>query len=387
MLGRAIRAEWDLDPEFLTVNHGSFGATPRRVIAAQRDWQDRMERQPSRFMNTVYAGAIREAAAALGAFVNADGRDIVFVDNATTGCNAVLRSVSLGSISLGADDDVLVLSHGYGAVRNAVRFVTGNIVEARVGFPDPTEDGLVAAVVAAITPTTRLAVIDHITSGSGIVLPVGRIVAACHAAGVKVLIDGAHAPGQIDLDLTAIGADWYVGNCHKWLCAPKGCGFLHAAPDAQAGLHPGTISHGYGKGFLAEFDWTGTTEPSRFLAVAEAISFHTELGGAALRRRNQELAARGGELVAARLNTQVGTRGAVAGAMATIRLPVDDPSPAHALAIRQRLMAAGTDAPVHALDGSLWLRLSAFAYNELDDFARLAEVVASVLRSSPEDPT
>ncbi|HEY1413769.1 MAG TPA: aminotransferase class V-fold PLP-dependent enzyme, partial [Rhodopila sp.] len=301
VLGHSIRSEWDLDPAFLTVNHGSFGATPRQVIAAQRHWQDRMERQPSRFMNTVYAGAIRDAAAALGAFVKADGRDIVFVDNATTGCNAVLRSISLRE-----DDEVLVLSHAYGAVRNAVRFVTGNIVEARVDFPDPTEDGLVAAVVAAITPATRLAMIDHITSGSGIVLPVGRIVAACHAAGVKVLIDGAHAPGQIDLDVTAIGADWYVGNCHKWLCAPKGCAFLHAAPDAQAGLHPGTISHGYGKGFLAEFDWTGTTEPSRFLAVTEAISFHERLGGAALRRRNQELAARGGELVARRLNTQVG---------------------------------------------------------------------------------
>ncbi|MEA2728083.1 MAG: isopenicillin-N epimerase, partial [Acetobacteraceae bacterium] len=195
-----------------------------------------------------------------------------------------------------------------------------------------------------------------------------------------VLIDGAHAPGQVDLDLTAIGADWYVGNCHKWLCAPKGCAFLHAAPARQAGLHPGTISHGYGQGFLAEFDWTGTTDPSRFLAVTEAIAFHHRLGGAALRDRNRTLAARGAELIAQRLNTQVGTRGPVAGAMATVRLPVEDASPAHAMAIRQRLMAAGTDAPVHALDGALWLRLSAFAYNEVDDYVRLAEIVALALR-------
>jgi isopenicillin-N epimerase len=378
-LGHRVRSEWDLDPGFLTVNHGSYGATPRRVIASQRAWQDQMERQPSRFMSTVYSAAIREAADALGSFLNVNGRDVVFVDNATSGCNAVLRSFPLA-----AADEVLILSHAYGAVHNAVRFVTeqagARIVRAAVTFPDPTEDSLVAAVVEAMTERTRLAVIDHITSGSAIVLPVQRIVAACHAAGVAVLIDGAHAPGQVDLDLTAIGADWYVGNCHKWLCAPKGCAFLHAAPARQAGLHPGTISHGYGQGFLAEFDWTGTTDPSRFLAVTEAIAFHHRLGGAALRDRNRTLAARGAELIAQRLNTQVGTRGPVAGAMATVRLPVEDASPAHAMAIRQRLMAAGTDAPVHALDGALWLRLSAFAYNEVDDYVRLAEIVALALR-------
>jgi isopenicillin-N epimerase len=378
-LGHAIRAEWDLDPDFLTVNHGSFGATPRSVIAAQRAWQDRLERQPSRFMSTIYSAAIRDAADALGSFLNANGSDIVFVDNATTGCNAVLRSLSLR-----AGEEVIVLSHAYGAVDNAVRFVTeragARIIRAVVPFPDPSEDSLVAAVAAAITPKTGLAVIDHITSGSAIVLPVERIVAACHAAGVPVLVDGAHAPGQIDLDLTAIGADWYVGNCHKWLCAPKGCAFLYARPAAQSGLHPGTISHGYGQGFLAEFDWTGTTDPSRFLAVKEAIAFYRALGGAALRDRDRALAARGADLIARRLNTEVGTRGPVAGAMATIRLPVGDPSPDRAMAIRRLLMAAGTDAPVHALDGGLWLRLSAFAYNDLADFARLAELVAEVLR-------
>jgi isopenicillin-N epimerase len=374
------RSEWDLDPDFLTVNHGSFGATPRSVIAAQRAWQDQMERQPSRFMNTVYSGAIRDAAAALGAFVNARGSDIVFVENATTGCNAVLRSFALSP-----GDTVTMLSHAYGAVHNAVRFISegagAHIVQAVVPYPDPTEDSLVNAVAATLTPRTRLAIIDHITSGSAIVLPIQRIVAVCHEAGVPVLVDGAHAPGQVDLDLTAIGADWYSGNCHKWLCAPKGCAFLHAEPDRQAGLHPGTISHGYGQGFLAEFDWTGTTDPSRFLAVSEAIAFHARLGGPVLRARNRQLAAQGAETVAHRLNTQVGTHGAVAGAMATVRLPVEDPTAAHALDIRRRLMAAGTDAPVHALDGALWLRLSAFAYNELDDYVRLGEVVASVLRA------
>ena len=379
-MGHPARAEWNLDPAFLTVNHGSFGATPRAVIVAQRAWQDQMERQPSRFMNTVYAGAIRHAADTLGSFMHAAGDDLVFVENATSGCNAVLCGFGLRP-----DDDVTILSHAYGAVYNIVRFITkqngARIVRAAIPFPDPTEDSLVEAVVATLTSNTRLAVIDHITSASAIVLPVRRIVAACHAAGVKVLIDGAHAPGQIEIDLTAIGADWYVGNCHKWLCAPKGCAFLHATPAAQAGMHPGTISHGYDQGFLAEFDWTGTTDPSRFLAVKDAIEFHRRLGGAAMMARNRALAAEGGALIAQRLNTNVGTSGSVAGAMATIRLPAEHPSPGRALAIRALLMAAGTDAPVHALDGALWLRISAFAYNELNDYARLADLVGAVVRN------
>jgi isopenicillin-N epimerase len=379
MLGHPMRAAWDLDPDFLTVNHGSFGAMPLVVRDVQRAWQDRMERQPTRFMTTILPDTLRQAADELGVFLNAGGQDIAFVDNATSGCNAVLRSLALQP-----GDEVLVLSHAYGAVRNAVRFVTeqagARIAEAAIPFPQPTEAGLVAAVTAAITRRTRLAVIDHITSGSAIVLPAARIVAACHAAGVPVLIDGAHAPGQIDLDLTEIAADWYTGNCHKWLCAPKGCAFLHATPAGQAALHPVTISHGYGKGFLAEFDWTGTTDPSRFLAVTEAIAFHHLLGDAALRERNRDLAAAGTACVAQRINTAAGATGPLAAAMGTVRLPVVDASPEHALEIRARLLSAGTDAPVHALDGALWLRLSAFAYNQIEDYERLADIVAATLR-------
>ncbi|MFL5287400.1 MAG: aminotransferase class V-fold PLP-dependent enzyme, partial [Rhodopila sp.] len=378
-LGHPMRNAWDLDPDFLTVNHGSFGATPRVVRDVQRAWQDRMERQPTRFMMHDLPGALREAADVLGRFLNAAGRDIAFVDNATTGCNAALRSLALQP-----GDEVLILSHAYGAVRNAVRFATeragARIKEAAMPFPQPAEDTLVAAVTAAITPRTRLAVIDHITSGSAVVLPAARIVRACHAAGVPMLIDGAHAPGQVDVDLTAIDADWYTGNCHKWLCAPKGCAFLHVAPARQAEVHPVTISHGYGKGFLAEFDWTGTTDPSRFLAVTEAIAFHRHLGDAVLRARNRDLAAAGTACLAQRLNTEAGATGPQAAAMGTVRLPVTDASPEHALAIRAWLLAAGTDAPVHALDGALWLRLSAYAYNQIEDYERLAGIVAATLR-------
>lgn len=402
-LGHACRSLWRLDPTFLTVNHGSFGATPIAVLEEQDHWRARMEAQPSRFMSLVLPAALRDAADQLAQFLSARGDDLVFIDNATTGCNAVLRSLRLRP-----GDDVLALSHVYGAVRNTARFVTqrigARVIEAVIPFPTPTPSAVLDAVSAALTKETRIAVIDHITSASALVLPVRDIVALCHARGVPVLVDGAHAPGQIDLDLTAIGADWYTGNCHKWLCAPKGAAFLWSAPDRQAGLHPVVISHGLDRGYLAEFDWTGTRDPSAALAVPAAIAFHERLGGAASRARNIALATAAAGMLARRLGTETGTgagmapddgpvadggRGvgtdapddpsarataSMAGAMGLVRLPL--PS---AEGLRERLFAAGTDAPVHMLGGAVWLRLSAFAYNDLDDYRRLGDILARII--------
>ena len=380
--GAACRHEWMLDPQWLTVNHGSFGATPHAVLDAQQAWRQRIERQPSHFMRRVLPGALRDAAAALGELIGADGRDIAFLENATTGCNAVLRSQSLE-----AGDEVLVLSHVYGAVRNAVRHVAGQsgarMVEAALPFPLTTEQGVLDAISSALSPRTRLAVLDHITSPSALVLPIARMVALCHAAGVPVLVDGAHGPGQVPLDLTAIGADWYTGNCHKWLCSPKGAAFLWAAPDRQAELHPVTISHGYSQGFLDEFDWTGTRDPSAFLSVADAIAFHRRLGGTDLMARNRALAAEVTALLARRLNTEAGPGGALAGAMGLVRLPMTgEASPARATHLRGYMLDARCDVPLHALAGGIWLRLSVHAYNELSEYEKLAEIVARVVREN-----
>lgn len=380
LLGKAVRHEWALDPDFLTVNHGSFGATPRVVLAAQQEWQRRMEAQPSRFMRTVWPDALRHAANRLGGFIGADGKDIAFVENATTGCNAVLRSLRLQ-----AGDEILVLTHGYNAVRNTVRFVCeragARMAEAVVPFPHPDPDTIVANIAAALTPRTRLAVVDHITSGSALVLPLQRIVAACHDAGVPVLVDGAHGPAQVPLDMRALGADWYSGNCHKWLCAPKGSAFLYAHADRQQDLHPTTVSHGLGKGFLEEFDWTGTRDAGAWLATSVAIDFHRRLGGEALMARNIALAAEATALLARRLNTEVGASGALAGSMGMVRLPLPGAATADdSQVLRARLLAAGTDAPTHLHDGAIWLRISAAAYNELEDYERLGEIVAGVLR-------
>ncbi|HLY91032.1 MAG TPA: aminotransferase class V-fold PLP-dependent enzyme [Acetobacteraceae bacterium] len=380
LLGNAVRHEWALDPDFLTVNHGSFGATPRVVLAAQQDWQRRMEAQPSRFMRTVWPNALRHAADRIGAFIGADGNDIAFVENATTGCNAMLRSLRLQ-----AGDEIVVLTHGYNAVRNTVRYVCeragARMVEATVPFPQPDADTIVANIAAALTPRTRLAVVDHITSASALVLPLQRIVAACHDTGVPVLVDGAHGPAQVPLDMRALGADWYSGNCHKWLCAPKGAAFLYTNASRQQDLHPTTISHGLGKGYLEEFDWTGTRDPSAWLATDVAIDFHRRLGGEALMARNIALAANATALLARRLNTEVGASGALAGSMGVVRLPIPGAVTAeHSQALRTRLLAAGTDAPTHLHADAIWLRISAAAYNELEDYERLGEMVARVLR-------
>ncbi len=378
-LGAAIRREWELDPDYLTVNHGSFGATPRIVLAAQDGWRKRMEAQPTRFFVLELPAALREAATVLARFLGAQASDVVFVPNATTGCNAVLQSLQLR-----AGDEVLHMSHVYNAVRNTIGHMAeragASVVVADVPFPRPEASAILTNIEKAITKRTRIAVIDHITSSSGLVLPIHEIVRICHAAGVPVLVDGAHGPGQVPLDLAMLDADWYVGNCHKWLSAPKGCAFLQARRDRQAELHPVTISHGYGQGFTAEFDWTGTVDPTAFLALPAALDFFHKLGGTALMERNRRLAAEAATLLASRLGTETGGSFEMTGSMATVRLPIRlELKRSEAVAVRQALYAAGVDSPVHPLVGGMWLRLSACAYNEMADYEQLAKLLPAVL--------
>jgi isopenicillin-N epimerase len=376
-LGSAIRDEWLLDRSMLTVNHGAYGAAPRVVLDAQDRWRRKLEEQPSYFMRRILPDALRAAAETLAAFLGADGKDLVFVDNATVGCNAILRSLRLKP-----GDEILLLNHSYGAVRNTARYVAelsgAGVVEAEIPFPRPKVEAIVAAVTEALTPRTRIAIIDHITSPNALLLPLKRLIDACHASNVPVLVDGAHGPAHVAIDLRALDADWYVGNCHKWLMAPKGAAFLWARPDRQDGLHPVTISHGYGKGYLAEFDWTGTRDPSAYLAVETAIDFHRRLGGPELRARNMALAREAADVLAQRLNMDIGADAPVASAMAVIRLPISgEATRERSQSLRLQLLDDfRTDAPLHALDGSIWVRISAQAYNEIDDYHVLGDRLA-----------
>jgi isopenicillin-N epimerase len=367
------RDGWLLDPEVAFLNHGSFGATPRAVLAEQDRWRALMERHPTNFMSEELPPALRAAAAHLAAFVGARAEDLVFVENATAGCNAVLRSLVFAP-----GDEILVTDHGYPAVRKAAEYVAAcfgaRVVEATVPFPLQDSAQVVAAVAAQLGPRTRLAIFDHITSPTATIFPVRELIELCRAAGVPVLIDGAHAPGMLSLDVPSLGADWYTGNCHKWLMAPRGSAFLWVAPERQADTHPLVISHGFGQGFTAEFDWVGTRDPSAWLSVPAAIDFHERLGGARLRERNAALAREQARLLARIWRTERGAPDGLTGSMAAVRLPLSEAATAErALQLRRTLFDAHRiEAPVTAFVGALWVRVSAHAYNRPQDYARLA---------------
>jgi isopenicillin-N epimerase len=378
-----IRALWGLDHSRLIVNHGSYGATPLAVLARQDDWRRRMEAAPTLFMNAELPAALRAAATAVGAAIGAAGDDIALVDNATAAVNAILSSLPFAP-----GDEILVTDHTYGAVLKAASHVAARsgavIVSRALPFPEPTPASLLAAFTGGLTARTRLVIVDHITSPSALVLPLAEIVAACREAGAAVLVDGAHGPGQVEIDLGALGADWYVGNGHKWWMGAKGAGFLWAAPERQAGLHPTIISHGYGAGFLAEFDWTGTRDWSAALVLPDAIAFHGRLGGVALMAANRALAREAATRLAARFGTRLAAPAECEAAMSSVELPFGHGArPEQAQALRASLIELGCDVPVHALGGSLWLRLSAQAYNLPSDYDRLGDLIDMIRQRSP----
>jgi isopenicillin-N epimerase len=375
--GREIRREWLLEEDIRFLNHGSYGAAPKVVLDAQSRWRERMERQPVRFMTDELPAHLRAAAGSLAGYLGANGDDLVFVDNATTAVNAVLRSFSFEP-----GDEIVTTTHAYNAVRNAIKYVCGRtgavFKEAEIPFPATGDDAeVIAAADAAITPRTRLAVIDHVASETALVLPLPRLIALFKGHGVPVLVDGAHAPGMVPLALDDLGADWYVGNGHKWLCAPKGCAFLWARPERQAEIHPTVISHGLGQGFRPEFDWQGTRDFSAWLAVSDALAFRRGLGGD-VAQYCEGLVRDAGEHLAAAWKTEIGTPAAMAGFMATLRLPPGAlPTAEGAAALRMSLLANHRiEAKIFPLAGALWLRLSAFVYNEFEDYSPLAELLA-----------
>jgi isopenicillin-N epimerase len=369
-LGQPLRRRFLLEPGTAFLNHGSFGATPRAVLAAAQRWRARMEANPDRFLRYEMPGALRRSAAALAAFLKARERDLAFVENATSGVNAVLRSLEFRT-----GDEILSTTHTYNAVRQTIREVCrrsgARPVEARIVVPVLDPEDLVVAIEKAFARRTRLLVLDHISSPTGLIFPVRRIARSARARGIRVLVDGAHAPGQIALDIPALGVDWYAGNCHKWLFAPKGCGFLWARRAAQAGIRPPVISHGYGKGFTREFDWTGTRDFSGWLSIPVGLGLLRELGPAKVRAYNHRLVTGAASRIATAWNTPLDGPPQLHGSMMAIRLPErlqrrDPRQLMQEWVIRHRIVV-----PVMPVGGRLWVRLSAQAYNAPRDYERL----------------
>ena len=372
----ALPARFALDPAVDFLNHGSFGAVPLELQQVQAEWRKRMEAEPVRFMVRELPAALDAVRAHCAGFLGADPADLVFVRNATGGANAVLQSFPLAE-----GDEILTTDHRYDAVRNAMSYTASRagatVREVALPFPveDPTE--LHDTVIGALRPETKLLVVDWICSPTALHLPVHDIVRSAHDRGVAVLVDGAHTPGHLEVDLDALGADFWVGNLHKWLCAPRGTALLHVSPRWQEELHPGVISHGYGKGLHAEFDWTGTDDPTGWLTAAAAVDLHEALGGADFREAGHALVQVGRELLAEALETRLPHPDdpAFYGLMATV--PLGLPAEAARPIMDRLLLSHGIEVPVVAWREEAWVRISGFAaYNRPEQYERLARVLA-----------
>lgn len=373
--GAALRPEWSLEPGLAYLNHGAFGLTPNAVCAAQDRWRATIDRDPTAFFHLALEPALRDAAAVVGKALGAAPEDLVFVENATTGINAVLRMLDFEP-----GDEILITSLTYPAMRKAAQYVASRtgarLVEVPVPLPLADDATLLRAVANHLSHRTKLALFDHIASHSALVLPAAMLTRLAQEAGARVIIDGAHVPGMAPLDVAAIGADWYVGNLHKWFFAPRSCGFLWTAKKWQAATHPLAISHGYGQGFRLEFEWTGTRDTTAALASPEAFDFHARLGGPALMARNAALAREASAMLARIWRTEMTGPADHFAAMVTVRLPLTGQADSvHCEALMRELSETHRiAAPVLSLENAAWVRISAQAYNEIGEYERLAAV-------------
>jgi isopenicillin-N epimerase len=385
------RSLWPLAARLDFLNHGSFGSCPKPVLTFQQRVRKRMERQPVQFFVRDLEACLDQAREELARFVGADAEDLVFVPNATTGVNAVLRSLRFQP-----GDELIVTNHEYNACRNALDYVAAcrraRVVVADIPFPLRDAGQVHEAIARVVSPRTRLALLDHITSQTALILPVQELVAYLRKRGIETLVDGAHAPGMLPLHLDRLGAAYYTGNCHKWLCAPKGAGFLHVRRDRQEYIRPTVISHGANSPrrdrsrFLIEFGWTGTWDPSAWLSVPEAIRFMKSLlpgGWAEIMRHNHALTVAARRLVCGALGQELPCPDRMLGAMASLPLPpaaqaqaLD--SPLYADPLQEQLLRANRiEVPVipwPAPPGRL-LRFSCQLYNAFPQYERLAQAL------------
>ncbi|MDX2343497.1 MAG: aminotransferase class V-fold PLP-dependent enzyme, partial [Acidimicrobiia bacterium] len=377
---------WTLDPTVVHLNHGSFGACPQPVLEVQDKWRAEMESNPILFFMRDLQPALDQAREVLAGFVGADPAGMVFVPNATYGINSVLRSLEP---SLGPGDEILITDHTYNACRNVAAVTAlrsgATLVEVPVPFPLESAAQFTEAVLSRVSEATRVVMIDAVTSPTALLVPVAELIEQLEPA-IPVLVDAAHAPGMIPLELDTLGASFVVGNCHKWMCAPKSSGFLFVREDRRDDLIPATVSHGWNteppagvSRFHSLFDWTGTDDPSARLSVPAAISTMASLhegGWDGVMATNRELALQGRKMICDRLRIELPIPESMIGSMAAIPLPgARGPSPTGDLdPITERLRDEWQiEVPVFSWRDwpTRLLRLSAQLYNTEADYERL----------------
>lgn len=373
----SLAAAFGLDPDVLHLNHGAFGVAPVAVRRSAQDWRDRAERNPHRFNRAEVPGLIAAARHRAAAFLGVDPDRAAWVRNVSEGVSAVL-----GSLPLRAGDELVISTHGYGAVHKALGHYAAR-AGARVvtaAFPvGAGDDEIVSAYAAAVSPRTRLAVVDRITSPTATVIPVAAVAAAVTAGGARALVDAAHAPGQLPDDIAGFGADYWIGNLHKWAYAPRGSAILWSRPEAQ--VSPSVISWQQDDGYAASFDYPGTWDYAGWLAAPDGLAYWRAIGGWDTVAGLSDLVAHGQQVVAEGLGVSLG------------RLPLTPAPTMRLVPLPVGLLtgAAETDSLYEALsrqrvevapiwfDGVGYLRIAAAPYNTADDYSRLAATVRSLL--------
>ena len=397
-MSSSLSSHWLLDSEVVFLNHGSFGACPKAVLAHQEMLRFRMERQPVRFLFRDIEPLLDQTRGALASFLGCSSDDLALITNATMGVNAVLRSLRFD-----AGDELLVTDHEYNASRNVLEFVAqrdqARIVVASIPFPPASPRAIVDHLMVRVTDRTRIALVDHVTSQTGLIFPIEEIVAELNGRGVDTLVDGAHAPGMLPLDLTRIGASYYTGNCHKWICAPKGSAFLHVRGDRQDRIRPTSISHGANSPrtdrsrFRIEFDWTGTFDPTAVMSIPAALNFIGSLlegGWAEVRERNHRLVMEGARSIADLAGLSFSISEELIGSMVAFKLPPSrrPPAPDNRVAVlaidplQDALMdRANIEVPIFYWpdDSQRMLRISAALYNDISEYELLGTTLRGLL--------
>lgn len=385
-----FRRLWQLAPHTVFLNHGSFGACPKPILQLQSKFRAAMEAEPVQYLWRRYEDRLEPARQELARFVGAKAKDLVFITNTTTGVNAVLRSLKLRR-----GDEVLTTDQDYNACHNVivevVRKAGAKLVIAKVPFPLNSAAEITAAILQSVTRRTRLALLDHVTSNTAVIFPLQQIIRELEARGIETLVDGAHAPGMLPLNLRNLRPTYYTANLHKWVCAPKGAAFLYVREDKQTDLQPAVISHGNNRTrpgftpFQDRFDWAGTFDPSAWFCVGEAIRFMGSLlpgGWRELYQRNHDLAVTARKKLCEHLQVEPPCPDHLLGAMAAIPLPERfQRVPPSGKIDREQLRLYdefGIEVPFMRFGQpqQRWLRVSAQIYNTPAEYEYLAAALA-----------
>lgn len=370
---------WPLDAGIAHLNHGSFGAVARPVLAAQREWRARMDANPVRFFRRDLQPSLDAARVRAAGFLDADADGLAFVLNTTSGLTSVF-----GSFPVASGDEVLITDHIYGAVEFSARKAAaraGAVVRVVAVGLGADDDEIVGALLGAVCERTRLAVVDHVSSATAKRFPVERIVPELRALGVAVCVDGAHVPGMLPADLARLAPDFWVGNFHKWACAPRGSAGLYVAPRWREVVSSHPVSWREGEGFPHTFTHSGTADQTGWLTVPDALAFFDALGWAAVWERNAALAVYGQRVVAEAVGAQLSSMPDGAGLpMRLVPLPEVAAHQPAADALRDRLAdEAGFETAINVWGGQVLLRLSAQLYNSAAQYERLAQVLRDLL--------